>query len=103
MDAIRNAYSDFGCSYEQLQRDFEEVQSSSTAWEQYDRAIETLSATINPTKTKEINRRRAMTVKDLLIKVRCFLKRVVLYTDGGVISPFSDSLGMSYCSETFAR
>ena len=38
-------------------------------WSDFDRAIEALSAHVNPVKSREANRKKAMTVKDLLIKV----------------------------------
>lgn len=42
--------------------------SSFSVWD-YDRAIEALSASVNPVKSREANRRKALSVKDLLIKV----------------------------------
>lgn len=38
-------------------------------WLEFDRAIEVLSAHVNPVKSREANRKKALTVKDLLIKV----------------------------------
>lgn len=35
----------------------------------YDKAIEALCASLNPTNTKEANKRKALSFKDLLIKV----------------------------------
>ena len=35
----------------------------------FDRAIELLSATVNPVRTREQNHKKALSVKDLLIKV----------------------------------
>lgn len=39
------------------------------SWPDFDRAIEALSAHVNPVKSREANQKKAMTVKDLLIKV----------------------------------
>jgi hypothetical protein len=50
-------------------RDIEAAQSSIATWHEFDRAIETLSATVNPVKSREANRKKALTIKDLLIKV----------------------------------
>ena len=58
-----------------MQRDIEDIQRGIATWDHYDKAIEALAAHINPIKTREANRRRATTVKDLLIKV-CHLTDV---------------------------
>lgn len=42
--------------------------TSFSVWD-YDKAIETLSASVNPIKSREANRRKALSIKDLLIKV----------------------------------
>ena len=60
---------EFGSNYELVQRDTEEAQRAIGAWADYDKAIEAISKTLNPVNNREANKRRAMTVKDLLIKV----------------------------------
>ena len=62
-------YEDYGANYELVQRDVDEIQRGILAWPDFDRAIEALSAHVNPVKSREANRKKAMTVKDLLIKV----------------------------------
>jgi len=62
-------YADYGANYEMVVRDIEEIQQQITAWPDFDRAIEILSATVNPMRTREDNYRKALSVKDLLIKV----------------------------------
>jgi hypothetical protein len=62
-------YEEYGENYELVQRDVEETQRAIAAWSDFDRAIELLSAHVNPVQSKEANKKRAMTVKDLLIKV----------------------------------
>ena len=52
-----------------VQRDIEESQRAILAWPDYDKAIEAISAHVNPAKSREANSRKALTVKDLLIKV----------------------------------
>jgi len=37
---------------------------------EYDSAIETLAYAVNPVQSRDANKRKALTVKDLLIKVR---------------------------------
>jgi hypothetical protein len=66
-----NVYEDYGANYELVQRDVDETQRAIAAWSDFDRAIELLSAHVNPVQSREANRKKAMTVKDLLIKV-CF-------------------------------
>lgn len=63
-------YADYGANYELVARDIEETQQNISNWSDFDRAIEVLSATVNPVRTREENRKKALTVKDLLIKVR---------------------------------
>ena len=62
-------YSDYGANYELVIRDIEETQQSIAAWSDFDRAIEVLSATVNPVRSREENQKKALTVKDLLVKV----------------------------------
>lgn len=62
-------YADYGANYELVVRDIEETQQQIAAWPDFDRAIENLSATVNPMRTREDNYRKALSVKDLLIKV----------------------------------
>lgn len=62
-------YEEYGANYELVQRDIDETQRAIATWSDFDKAIEALSAHINPVKSREANRKKAMTVKDLLIKV----------------------------------
>ena len=61
-------YEDFGANYDLIQQDIDRAQRSITSWADFDKAIETLSVHVNPARTREMNRKKAMTVKDLLIK-----------------------------------
>lgn len=63
-------YADYGANYDLIARDIEETQQNIATWSEFDRAIETLSATVNPLRTREENNKKALSVKDLLIKVR---------------------------------
>lgn len=63
------AYEEYGANYELVLRDIDETQRNVSAWPDFDRAIEAISAHINPVKSRDANRKKAMTVKDLLIKV----------------------------------
>ena len=62
-------YEEYGANYELVQRDINDTQRAINGWPDFDRAIEVLSAHVNPIQTREANRKKAMTVKDLLIKV----------------------------------
>lgn len=64
-----DVYEDYGANYELVQRDVDETQRAIAAWSDFDRAIELLSVHINPVQSREANKKKAMTVKDLLIKV----------------------------------
>ena len=52
-----------------MQRDIDETQRAIAGWHDFDRAIEVLAAHVNPVKSRESNRKKALTIKDLLIKV----------------------------------
>lgn len=52
-----------------MQRDIDETQRATAMWAEFDKAIEAISVHVNPVKSKESNRKKALTVKDLLIKV----------------------------------
>lgn len=64
-----SAYTDYGANYDLVRQDIEEIQQAIAGWAEFDKAIEAISAHVNPTRSREANRRRATTVKDLLIKV----------------------------------
>lgn len=51
-----------------MQEDIDLTQKT-TSGPEYDKAIEILSASINPMKSREANRKKALSIKDLLIKV----------------------------------
>ena len=63
------AYEEYGANYDLVQRDIDETQRNTSSWSDFDKAIEALSAHVNPLRSREANRKKAMTVKDLLIKV----------------------------------
>ncbi|KAF2766170.1 Dbl homology domain-containing protein [Teratosphaeria nubilosa] len=73
-------YENFGGYYELVRMDIQQLQDSMTAW-LYDSAIEALAGAIHPTKSREINRRKALTLKDLLIKPIQRLPRYELLFD----------------------
>lgn len=62
-------YEEYGARCEMMQEDIDFTQKTSLAALDYDKAIETLSASVNPVKSREANRRKALGIKDLLIKV----------------------------------
>lgn len=67
-----SVYEDYGANYDLIQQDVDETQQAIDGWADFDKAIEAISAHVNPTRSREANRKRAMTVKDLLIKVGVF-------------------------------
>lgn len=76
-------YADYGANYELVVRDIEETQQQIMTWPEFDRAIEILSATVNPVRTREENYKKALSVKDLLIKVR----RTMYVKKCGILTP----------------
>ena len=92
-------YADYGANYELVVRDIEGTQQHITAWPEFDRAIEILSATVNPMRTREDNYRKALSVKDLLIKVSrndtCDISITDIYQSQSSVCPDTNS-----CSAT---
>ena len=70
------AYEEYGANYELVQRDVDETQRAISAWSDFDRAIELLSVHVNPVQSREANKKKAMTAKDLLIKVSHALEQL---------------------------
>lgn len=62
-------YEEYGANYELVQRDVDETQRAIAVWPDFDKGVEALCAHVNPVKSREENRRKAMTIKDMLIKV----------------------------------
>jgi hypothetical protein len=91
-------YADYGANYELVVRDIEDTQQQITTWSDFDRAIEILSATVNPVRTREENYRRALSVKDLLIKVSCHKERLKTRFTHAFASLFSDCQDTNSCS-----
>ncbi|WPH04829.1 Hypothetical protein R9X50_00772600 [Acrodontium crateriforme] len=86
-----SVYERFGANFDMIQRDVDEAQRSIATWPDFDRAIETISSTINPMKTREANKRKAMTMKDLLIKPIQRLPRYeLLFNDICKFTPVCD-------------
>jgi hypothetical protein len=54
----------------------DDTQRAISAWSDFDRAIELLSVHVNPVQSREANKKKAMTVKDLLIKVSYALEQL---------------------------
>jgi hypothetical protein len=69
-------YEEYGANYELVQRDVDDTQRAISAWSDFDRAIELLSVHVNPVQSREANKKKAMTVKDLLIKVSYALEQL---------------------------
>lgn len=52
-----------------MQDDVDHFHKTISAATDYDKAIEALCASMNPTNTREANKRKALGLKDLIIKV----------------------------------
>ncbi|KAI4792244.1 hypothetical protein E4T44_12833, partial [Aureobasidium sp. EXF-8845] len=80
-----NRLSDLPCMKSTVQG-----RSSLSVWD-YDRAIETLSAAVNPVKSREANRRKALSIKDLLIKpIQRITRYELLFKDLCRVTPSCD-------------
>ncbi|KAK4539748.1 hypothetical protein LTR36_010401 [Oleoguttula mirabilis] len=84
-------YVQFGGYYELMRVDIEQTQQDIASWPEYDSAIETLAYAINPVQSRDANRRKALTVKDLLIKPIQRLPRYeLLFSDLCKLTPVCD-------------
>ncbi|KAF2483224.1 hypothetical protein BDY17DRAFT_250617 [Neohortaea acidophila] len=84
-------YEEYGANYEVVLSDIDDVQRATSMWSDFDRAIEALSVHVNPVKSREANRKKAMTVKDLLIKPIQRLPRYeLLFGDLCKLTPVCD-------------
>lgn len=63
-------YEEYGARCEMMQDDVDFFQKTTLCGPDYDKAIEALCASLNPMNTREANKRKALSLKDLLIKVR---------------------------------
>lgn len=61
-------YEEYGAKCEMLHADVDMSQKTALVGHDYDKAIETLSASLNPINTRAVNLRKALGLKDLLIK-----------------------------------
>ncbi|KAK4503551.1 hypothetical protein PRZ48_004466 [Zasmidium cellare] len=85
------AYEEYGANYDLVQRDIDETQRHISIWPDFDKAIEALSLHVNPTRSQEANKKKAMTVKDLLIKPIQRLPRYeLLFNDLSKLTPVYD-------------
>ncbi|KAI7022468.1 hypothetical protein KC355_g2064 [Hortaea werneckii] len=84
-------YERFGGYYELVRADIDQMSTSMATWSDYDSAIETLAYTINPVQSRDANKRKALTVKDLLIKPIQRLPRYeLLFSDLWKLTPVCD-------------
>ncbi|KAK3072897.1 hypothetical protein LTR53_006000 [Teratosphaeriaceae sp. CCFEE 6253] len=89
--AAFSVYNDFGEHYELVRFAIDQAQQSSACWQEYDTAIETLAYALNPMHTRDANRRKALTVKDLLIKpIQRLPRYVLLLGDLHKLTPICD-------------
>ncbi|RMZ23678.1 hypothetical protein D0859_12286 [Hortaea werneckii] len=84
-------YERFGGYYELVRADIDQMSTSMATWSDYDSAIETLAYTINPVQSRDANKWKALTVKDLLIKPIQRLPRYeLLFSDLWKLTPVCD-------------
>ncbi|KXT03020.1 hypothetical protein AC578_687 [Pseudocercospora eumusae] len=84
-------YEEYGANYEMVQSDVEDSQRNVSNWFEYDKAIEAISAHINPLRSRQANQKKAMTVKDLLIKpIQRIPRYELLFADLANLTPVCD-------------
>ncbi|KAG9863830.1 hypothetical protein KCU63_g5182, partial [Aureobasidium melanogenum] len=84
-------YEEYSARCESMHDDVDFTQRSSFSVWDYDKAIETLSASVNPVKSREANRRKALSIKDLLIKpIQRITRYELLFKDLCRVTPSCD-------------
>ncbi|KAI4794339.1 hypothetical protein E4T45_12400, partial [Aureobasidium sp. EXF-8846] len=84
-------YEEYSARCESMHDDIDFTQRSSFSVWDYDRAIETLSASVNPVKSREANRRKALSIRDLLIKpIQRITRYELLFKDLCRVTPSCD-------------
>ncbi|KAK3674139.1 hypothetical protein LTR78_005986 [Recurvomyces mirabilis] len=88
------AYDDFGEHYELLRLTVVDSQQSIQNWPEYDAAFETLAYTLNPLQRRNDNQKRALRVRDLLIKpIQRLPRYMLLFQDLQKLTPVCDDPG----------
>lgn len=83
--------------------DIVETLQGTPPWLEFDKAIEALSTYVNPVKSREANQRRALTIKDLLIKVSGMPLHIKASADRRVYSQSNACHDMSFSSAISAN
>ncbi|THZ16224.1 hypothetical protein D6C91_06450 [Aureobasidium pullulans] len=84
-------YEEYSARCESMHDDIDFTQRTSFSVWDYDKAIETLSASVNPIKSREANRRKALSIKDLLIKpIQRITRYELLFKDLCRLTPSCD-------------
>ncbi|KAI5367465.1 putative DH domain-containing protein [Septoria linicola] len=85
------AYEEYGLNYEMVRRDIDEITRAIPTVLDYDKGYEALSAYIGPLNSRAANYKRAMTVKDLLIKpIQRIPRYELLFEDLRKLTPVYD-------------
>ncbi|KAK4555764.1 hypothetical protein LTR86_006984 [Recurvomyces mirabilis] len=85
------AYDDFGEHYELIRLTVVDSQQSIQNWPEYDAAFETLAYTLNPLQRRNDNQKRALRVRDLLIKpIQRLPRYMLLFQDLQKLTPVCD-------------
>ncbi|KAK5113975.1 hypothetical protein LTR62_003098 [Meristemomyces frigidus] len=85
------AYDDFGEHYELIHLTVVDSQQSLENWLEYDAAFETLAHTLNPLQRRDDNQKRALRVRDLLIKpIQRLPRYLLLFQDLQKLTPVCD-------------
>ena len=63
-------YEEYGAKYELMLKDVAVVHRSMPGWEKYQKGLEALAATLEPTSGHGSPSKKALTVSDLMVKVR---------------------------------
>ncbi|GIZ42666.1 hypothetical protein CKM354_000592500 [Cercospora kikuchii] len=85
------AYEEYGLNYELVQRDIDDITRSIPTMPEYDKGYEALSTYLGALNSRAANHKRAMTVKDLLIKpIQRMPRYELLFEDLRKLTPVYD-------------
>lgn len=63
-------YKEYGAKYERMIQDVASANQTMPEWESYQRGLEALASTLGPIKHSQGTTKKALTIGDLLVKVR---------------------------------
>lgn len=62
-------YEEYGAKYEMMMKDIASAHRTMPQWELYQKGLETLASSLDPTSKHSVKSKKSLTIGDLLVKV----------------------------------